>query len=357
MEVLETVDRERLAELHERDEFFWLDLTEPTAEDLKSVGEVLGLHPVALEDTIEFGQRPKLDQYGDHVLVVYYTARRAPESRMTPVEPVEIHIYISGSFVVTVRRSTCTELDELHHELDTADPKAEHYIVYRIFDVLTDAFYPIIEVARGAHRRDRGGGAARQAPAGAAGRDLPPQAERAGALPARRAPARPLPRRHGDDPQPAGPLARHARVPARRRRPPGADRRRAASSAGGPPGAHRDVLQRQREPAQQRRHAADDRRHVLPRLDARDRLLRPELRLAGRTTSTPSTTSCSTASARSSSPPWSSAPSSGSSARTGSEGISSALPPNQETLWRSIRSRWRSWRWNRASSRPRWPRG
>ena len=31
MEVLETVDRERLAELHERDEFFWLDLTEPVA--------------------------------------------------------------------------------------------------------------------------------------------------------------------------------------------------------------------------------------------------------------------------------------------------------------------------------------
>jgi magnesium transporter len=146
MEVLETVDRARLAELHERDEFFWLDLTEPTAEDLKTVGELLGLHPVALEDTIEFGQRPKLDQYGDHVLVVYYTARRAPESRMTPVEPVEIHVYISGSFVVTVRRSTCTELDALHHELDTADSKAEHYIVYRIFDVLTDAFYPIIEV-------------------------------------------------------------------------------------------------------------------------------------------------------------------------------------------------------------------
>jgi magnesium transporter len=145
MEVLETVDRARLAELHERDEFFWLDLTEPTAEDLKSVAEILSLHPIALEDTIEFGQRPKLDQYGDHILVVYYTARRTPESRMTPVEPVEIHIYISGSFVVTVRRSTCTELDQLHEELDTADPKAEHYIVYRIFDVLTDAFYPIIE--------------------------------------------------------------------------------------------------------------------------------------------------------------------------------------------------------------------
>jgi magnesium transporter len=146
MDVLESVDRDRLAVLHERDEFFWLDLTDPSAEDLQTLGETVGLHPVAIEDTSEFGQRPKLDAYGDHVLFVFYTVRRSPGTGEAPVEPVEIHIYISGSFVVTVRRATCTELDELHEELDTADPKAEHYIVYRIFDVLTDAFYPIIEL-------------------------------------------------------------------------------------------------------------------------------------------------------------------------------------------------------------------
>jgi magnesium transporter len=48
--------------------------------------------------------------------------------------------------VVTVRRSTCTELDALHEELDAADPDTEDYIVYKVFDVLTDAFYPIIEL-------------------------------------------------------------------------------------------------------------------------------------------------------------------------------------------------------------------
>ena len=146
MEVLESVERDRLAELRERDEFFWLDLTSPSAEEMKAVGETLGLHPVAIEDTLEFGQRPKLDAYGDHLLFVYYTVRRGPDTGESPVEPVEIHIYISGSYVVTVRRSTCTELDELHEELDTADPKAEHYILYRVFDVLTDAFYPMIEL-------------------------------------------------------------------------------------------------------------------------------------------------------------------------------------------------------------------
>jgi magnesium transporter len=146
MEVLETVDRARLTELRQRDEFFWLDLSEPSSEEILPLGDILGLHPVALEDTVEFNQRPKLDSYGDHLLFVFYTVRRCRDQSGAPFEAVEIHIYISGSFVVTVRRSTCTELDSLHHELDTADPKAEDYIVYKIFDVLTDAFYPIIDL-------------------------------------------------------------------------------------------------------------------------------------------------------------------------------------------------------------------
>ena len=71
MVVLEHVDRDRIAQLRERDEFFWLDLTDPSADDVKALGALLGLHPVAIEDTIEFGQRPKLDSYGDHVLFVF----------------------------------------------------------------------------------------------------------------------------------------------------------------------------------------------------------------------------------------------------------------------------------------------
>ena len=173
MEVLESVELDRLAELRERDEFFWLDLTNPSAEDMKAVGESLGLHPVAIEDTLEFGQRPKLDAYGDHLLFVFYTVRRGPDTGESAVEPVEVHIYISGSYVVTVRRSTCTELDELHEELDTADPKAEHYIVYRIFDVLTDAFYPMIELLEEHIDAIEAQRAARKAPARAARRDLP----------------------------------------------------------------------------------------------------------------------------------------------------------------------------------------
>jgi magnesium transporter len=145
MQVLEAFDRDAIAGMRERDEFFWLDLTSPSADDLHALAEVLGLHPVAVEDTIEFGQRPKLDAYGDHVLFVFYTVRHGRATGEPLFEPVEVHIYISGGFVVTVRRAECTELDSLHSELDDREEDSEDYIVYKVFDVLTDAFYPIIE--------------------------------------------------------------------------------------------------------------------------------------------------------------------------------------------------------------------
>jgi Mg2+ and Co2+ transporter CorA len=63
MEVLTELDRGRIESLLARDEFFWLDLNAPSGADLDAAGELLGLHRLALEDTREFGQRPKLDRY------------------------------------------------------------------------------------------------------------------------------------------------------------------------------------------------------------------------------------------------------------------------------------------------------
>jgi magnesium transporter len=146
MDVLTTVDPERLAECQRRDEFFWLDLDAPTEAELKALEPLLGLHPMALEDTREFGQRPKVDSYQDHVLLVFFTARRADEDEERLIEPIEVHIYVSGHWIITVRRRPCTLLEGLHGTLETESTHEEDYLVYRILDALTDAFYPVIAV-------------------------------------------------------------------------------------------------------------------------------------------------------------------------------------------------------------------
>jgi magnesium transporter len=144
MEVLTEVDESRIAALRRRDEFFWLDLHAPAGEDLDRLGALLDLHPLALEDTREFGQRPKTDIYEASALVVFFGAEQLDgEERVA--RPIEVHVHISGGYVLTVRRDRCAPLDELHGTLMPEDTKVEDYLVYRIFDGLTDAFYPVVD--------------------------------------------------------------------------------------------------------------------------------------------------------------------------------------------------------------------
>ena len=143
MEVLTEVDRDRISTELERGQFFWLDLHGPDQEQLDRVGDLLSLHPMAMEDTREFGQRPKVDVYQNHVLVVFYTAR-VNGSDTDVAEPIEVHLYVSGDFIVTVRRMDCDLLDRLHEAMLPEKTEVEDYLVYRIFDTLTDAWYPVI---------------------------------------------------------------------------------------------------------------------------------------------------------------------------------------------------------------------
>jgi magnesium transporter len=138
MDVFTALDADQIATDRAEGHAFWLDLHDPPEGEIERVGELLGLHPLAVEDTREFGQRPKVDVYEDHVLLVFYTARLDESGS---VRPIEVHIYVAREYVLTVRRERCLALDELRERVHD-DPE---HPVYEIFDTLTDAFYPVIE--------------------------------------------------------------------------------------------------------------------------------------------------------------------------------------------------------------------
>ncbi len=143
MEVLTEVDDGRIRKLLEADTFFWLDLLETNNDhtQLDKLSPLLGLHPAAIEDTREWGQLPRLDDYGDHVLLIFFTAREV-DGR---VEPVEVHVYVSGRWIVTARRCD-TKLDRKRDWLAQTDYDDEDEILYHVLDALADGWDPIIDV-------------------------------------------------------------------------------------------------------------------------------------------------------------------------------------------------------------------
>ncbi len=133
-------DRAEVEKLHEAGTFFWLDLEQPGEEDFAILRDVFGFHPLALEDSEHFGQRAKLDEYGDYVFLVVYGAN-PDDDRL-----VEVHCFFSERFLITLHRDETPAFTELRaryakQEAPLGDPPR---LLYRIVDSLVDSFFPVL---------------------------------------------------------------------------------------------------------------------------------------------------------------------------------------------------------------------
>jgi magnesium transporter len=136
------IDEARIQDYLKRDHFFWLDLTSPGVEELQKLRDIFGFHPLALEDTESFGQRPKLDNYGDHVFLVFYGGWRAHPGDAEPLR--EVHMFVSGQYLVTIHRDPLPPLDEQRALLEGRVLHSEQFLLYRVLDALTDSFFPLL---------------------------------------------------------------------------------------------------------------------------------------------------------------------------------------------------------------------
>jgi magnesium transporter len=134
------LDRPQIEDLRRRDEFFWLDLDNPSEDDVSALQEIFGFHPLTIEDTRKFEQRPKLENFGEYAFVVFYGARLEGDR----VHLTEMHLFVSGSYVISIYREPCGELQELRTKLARDRKRGEQFILYKIFDALTDSFFPVL---------------------------------------------------------------------------------------------------------------------------------------------------------------------------------------------------------------------
>ena len=135
----EDFDVERVSDwIEEPDTFVWVDFTDPTSEDLRTIEDELDIHELAAEDAVERGQRPKLDRYADHMFLVAYdiTCPRDDEDVVTH----EVKAFITERALVTMHSSRF-DAAEFVHRWDANGALAAHgvpFLVWGMLDVLVD---------------------------------------------------------------------------------------------------------------------------------------------------------------------------------------------------------------------------
>jgi len=134
------LDREAVERLFGKDELLWLDIRGLDSDGVALLREVFGIHPLAVEDAQELGQRPKLEAYDDFTYLVVYGAQSIGE----PL--VEVHCFYSERYLVTVRRAGCTAFKDLRDRFERHVGKSPNRLIvlHHLIDSLVDSYFPVL---------------------------------------------------------------------------------------------------------------------------------------------------------------------------------------------------------------------
>ena len=141
--MLEGGDLDQVAGHLQAKEFFWLDLHDPKPDQLTRLGELLHLHPLTIEDVSTFSERPKRERYEGYVsLVVYGVDQQAAAGERLLRE---VHLLISGDWVVTLRPTPFAVLDELRARIRREAPHREPALIFQILDTVLASYVPVLD--------------------------------------------------------------------------------------------------------------------------------------------------------------------------------------------------------------------
>ncbi|MBO0824043.1 MAG: magnesium transporter CorA family protein, partial [Actinobacteria bacterium] len=121
----------------------WLDLHQADEEAIRLLRDVFDFHPLVIDDVTEFGQRPRVEDFGDMVYLVSYGLSSDGTSFC------EVHFFIAANYLVTVRKDGCPAIDQLRDrlgkpggKLPTGNRPTRLILLHHLLDGLVDSFFP-----------------------------------------------------------------------------------------------------------------------------------------------------------------------------------------------------------------------
>lgn len=140
---LDEVDLNRLSgELRDPDTLAWVDVVDPSAEDLQRLGEVLDLSSFSVEDVLAPHERPKVTRHGPQrfFFMTYAVTGRGEEL-------ARISGFVLPGVLLTFRQDDSLDLTRVTHRLDDNRDLAVGIgaLVYTLLDVIVDGYFNAVE--------------------------------------------------------------------------------------------------------------------------------------------------------------------------------------------------------------------
>ena len=131
----------------EPDTLVWVDVTGGSDEEIDRMGEEFAIHPLALEDCRQQHQRPKVDQYRQHLLLVAYGTEAAIQGEPTRLH--ELDLVAGENFLVSFHQVPPIDAAAVAERIRAHPELAHHgagFLLYVVVDELIDSFVPTMDL-------------------------------------------------------------------------------------------------------------------------------------------------------------------------------------------------------------------
>ena len=128
----------------------WYYIEKPTIKEVDYLAKQFHFHPLDLDDVLSRVQRPKIDEYEDHLFIVMHFPVFNKENRVTTAS--EVNIFIGENYVVTVHcQGDLKPLAKFFKECQINEEIRNNYLnyssgflLYHILDRLVNYCFPIV---------------------------------------------------------------------------------------------------------------------------------------------------------------------------------------------------------------------
>lgn len=131
-----------------RESITWIQVNgNPDPDTLRALGERFGLRDLALEDVINVGQRPKLDQDDDQLFVILnLPVNGAAED----IEVAQISLFAGHGYVICFCPLAQDPFEPIRRRLRASArqrirSRGADYLLYALVDLIVDAAFPLLE--------------------------------------------------------------------------------------------------------------------------------------------------------------------------------------------------------------------
>lgn len=118
----------------------WVHINAKSQKELDEVKKYFGFHKLAIEDSVDRQQRPKVEIFDDYLVIIVKDLELKANIVVN-----QLALFVGKNYLVSVSNKELDEIKDVQKKLEVDNSPTPDRIAYKILDRIVDSYFPILD--------------------------------------------------------------------------------------------------------------------------------------------------------------------------------------------------------------------